>query len=104
MAKSEIIFRANQWWGKFCSMASLRSNKYEVVRGIWSWKCIAVTNVLYRIDSIDWTADQIKKLDTIQNKVDRLGLDANRLVRTEAILRGYGWRSFEEWLFKGKLK
>ena len=43
-AKSERIFRANQWWGRLCSMANFRANKYEVVRGIW--KTIAVPNIL----------------------------------------------------------
>ena len=80
-AKSERIFRANQWQGRLCSLAKLRSNKYEGLRGIW--KRIAVPSVLYGMDSINWTAN--KKLDIIQNKVGRLGLGANCLVETEAI-------------------
>ena len=41
-----------------CSMAKLRSNKYEVVRGIWT--SIVVPSVLYGMDSINWTADEKK--------------------------------------------
>ena len=101
-AKSERIFRANQWWGILCSMVKFRSNKYEVVREIW--KSIAVPGILYAMDSINWTADEIRKIDVIQNKVGRLGLGANYLVGTEAIRGDMGWSTFEERLFKGKLK
>ena len=79
-----------------------RPNKYEVVRGIW--KSIAVSSVIYGMDSINWTADEIKKLYIIQNEMDRLGLRANCLVGTEATQGDVGWSSFEEQLSKRKLK
>ena len=46
----------------------------------------------------------MKKIEVIQNKIGRLGLGANRLVGLEAIRGDMGWSSFEERLFKGKLK
>ena len=101
-AKSERIFRANQWWGRLCSMANFRANKYEVVRGIW--KTVAVPGILYAMDTMSWSAEEVNKIEAIQNKVGRLGLGANRMVGTEAIRGDMGWSTFEERLFKGKLK
>ena len=32
VAREEVIFKANQWWGRLCAMAKFRSNRYEVVK------------------------------------------------------------------------
>ena len=34
-AKYEKVFKANQWWGRLGSIAKLRANRYEILRGIW---------------------------------------------------------------------
>ena len=83
-------------------MANLRANKYKVVRGIW--KGIAIPSLLYGMDTISWSAEEVNKLEVIQNKIGRLGLGANKMAGTEAIRRDMGWSTFEERLFKGKLK
>ena len=91
-AKSERISRANQWWGRLCSLVNLRANKYEVVRGIW--KVIAVPSLLYGMDTINWSAEELNKLEVFQNKLGRLGLGANKMVRTETIRGDMGWSTF----------
>ena len=101
-AKSERIFRANQWWGIICSMTKFRSNKYEIARGIF--KGVAIPSLLYAMDTINWTVEEINKFEIIQNKIGRLGLGANKWVGTEAIRGDMGWSTFEERMFKGMLK
>ena len=101
-AKMERIFRAIQWWGRLGSITNFRSNKYEVVRGVW--KVIAVPGILYGMNTMNWSLEETKKIEVVQNKIGRLGLGANMLVGIEAIRGDMGWSSFEERLFKGKLK
>ena len=102
-AKVERLFRANQWLGRLGSITNFRSNKYEVVRG--AWKGVAVPGILYAMDTMNWSLEEMKKIEVIQNKIGRLGLGANRLVGVEAIRGDMGWSSFEErLLIKGKLK
>ena len=101
-AIKERISRANQWWGRLGSIVSFRSNKYEVVRGIW--KSVAVPGLLYGMDTVRWSQENLEKMEKIQNRVGRLGLGANGMVGTEAIRGDMGWSTFEERIFKGSLK
>ena len=101
-AKNDRIFRANQWWGRLGSVSRLRSNKYEVCRMIW--KAVAVPSLMYGMEVIDWSVGEISRMEVIQNKVGRLALGANRMVGVEAIRGEMGWSSFEERLFKAKLR
>ena len=101
-AKLDRIFKANQWWGRLGSVTKFRSNKYEVLRGLW--KSIAIPGILYAMNVINWNIEEINKMEVIQNKVGRLGLGANRMVGIEAIRGDMGWSSFEERIFKGELK
>ena len=45
------------------------ANKYEVVRGIW--KTVAVPGILYAMDTMSWSAEEVNKIEAIQNKVGR---------------------------------
>ena len=101
-AKQSRIFKANQWWGRLFSIAKFRANKYEVIRGIW--KNIALPSLLYGMDTIPWTINEINQLEIIQNKIGRMALGGNKCVGIEAIRGEMGWSSFEERLMKGKLK
>ena len=56
------------------------------------------------MDTTSWSAEEINKVEVIQNKIGRLGLGANKMVGTEAIRGDMGWSTFEERLCKGKLK
>ena len=58
-------------------MAKFRTNKYKVVGGIL--KAIAVQSLLYDMDTINWSAEEVNKLEVIKNKIGRLGLGANNL-------------------------
>ena len=100
--KNNRLFRANQWWGRLFSVTKLRSNNYEVVRGIW--KSIAVPSLMYGMETIPWTMGEINKMETIQNKIGRLALGGNRFVGTEAIRGEMGWSTFEERIMKSKLR
>ena len=42
-------------------------------------------SLLYGMDTISWSAEEVNKLQVIQNKMGRLDLGANKRVRTEAI-------------------
>ena len=58
------------------------------------------------MDTINWSAEEINKIEVIQNKIGRLGLGggANKTVGTEAIREDMGWSTFKERLCKAKLK
>ena len=51
-AKNEKICKANQWWGRLGSIAKLRANRYEIVRGMW--KNIAVPGIMYGMNVLRW--------------------------------------------------
>ena len=99
--KNEKIFKAQQWLGILHSSIKFRSNKYQVVRGLW--KGVAVQQILYGANVINWTTEEIRSLDTIQNKVGRIGLGANYYVAVEGIRGEMGWSKFEERIDKGTL-
>ena len=88
-AKNEKIFKANQWWGRLGSIAKLRSNRYEIVRGIW--KNIAVPGIMYGMNVLGVTEKELKDLEIIQNKIGRLALGGNKLEGVEAIRGEMGW-------------
>ena len=100
--KRDCIFKANQWWGRFGAISKFSSNKYEVTRGIL--KGIALSGLLYDSETLNWTKEDMNKLEVIQNKVGRIGLGANRMVGTEAMRGDMGWTSFEERIFKRTLR
>ena len=101
-AKADRIFRANQWWGRLCSIAKFRANKYEVGRGLW--KGVAVPSLMYGMDTVKWSKEEIDKMEVIQNRVGRLALGANTIVAVEAIRGDLGWSSFEERMYKAQLR
>ena len=101
-AKNNRIFKANQWWGRLCSIVKFRSNRYEIIRGIW--KNIVVPSLLHGMDVVNWTMSEINKLESIQNKIGRLALGANKFVGVEAIRGDMGWSTFEERIMKGTLR
>ena len=100
-AKNNRICRANQWWGRLCSIAKCRANKYEVVRGMW--KNMVIPSILHGMGTINWTAAEIKRMEIIQNKVGRLALGSNKSAGVEAIRGDMGWSTFEERLMKSQL-
>ena len=101
-AKNNRIFRANQWLGRLCSIGKFRSNKYEIIRGIW--KNIAVPSLLYGMGTVNWTLNETNQMETVQNKIGRIALGANKYVGVEAIRGDMGWSTFEERLMKSKLR
>ena len=50
-AKSEKIFKANQWYERLASIARYRVNKYLVVRELW--KGIAVGSIMYGMNVLN---------------------------------------------------
>ena len=101
-AKNEKIFKANQWWGRLGSIAKLRANRYEIVRGMW--KNIAVPGIMYGMNVLGVTEKELKDLEIIQNKIGRLALGGNKLEGVEAIRGEMGWSTFEERYIKATLK
>ena len=100
-AKSERMFRAQQWWGRLGSVARFRANRYECLRGLW--KSVAVPGIMYGMDVMRWTESELSKLDVTQNKVGRMALGANRWVGVEAIRGEMGWSLFGERVMKAVL-
>ena len=98
-AKSEKIFKANQWYGRLASIARYRANKYLVVRELW--KGMAVPSIMYGMNVLNWTECELQKLEVIQNKVGRIALGANRYASVEAIRGDMGWSTFSERNMKG---
>lgn len=100
--KGERLTRASQWVGRLGSAARCRANKYEVVRGVW--KGMAVPGLMYGLETIPWTANDLAKLEVAQNRVGRLALGANKYTAVEALRGDAGWSSFEERIDKGALR
>ena len=100
-AKSEKIFKANQWYGRLASIARYRANKYLVVRELW--KGMAVPSIMYGVNVLNWTESELQKLEVIQNKVGRVALGANRYACVEAIRGDMGWSTFSERSMKGNI-
>ena len=63
----------------------MRSNKYEITRGLW--KGWAVPALMYGMEIMEIREGDKKGLEVVQNKIARIGLGANRYARVEA-LRG----------------
>ena len=100
-AKSEKIFKANQWYGRLASVARYRANKYVTVRELW--KTLAVPSIMYGMNVLNWSEHELQKLEVIQNKVERVALGANRYACVEAIRGDMGWSSFSERSMKGNI-
>ena len=100
-AKNEKIYKANQWWGRLGSIAKLRANRYEIVRGMW--KNIAVPGIMYGMNVLGATEKELRDLEIIQNKIGRLALGGNKLEGVESIRGEMGWSTFEERYIKATL-
>ena len=53
------------------------------------------------MDTTSWSAKELNKLETIQNKVGKLEFGTDKMVVTQAIRGDMGWSTFEERLYKG---
>ena len=100
-AKSEKIFKTNQWYGRVANIARYRANKYLVVRELW--KGMAVPSIMYGMNVLNWTECELQKLEVIQNKVGRVALGANGYVGVEAVRGDMGWSTFSERSMKGNI-
>ena len=63
---------------------------------------IAISSLLYVMDTINWSVEEKNKLEIIQNRVVRMGMGADKMVGVEAIRGDMGWILSEERLFKRK--
>ena len=95
------LCKANQWYGRLASVAKVRANKYEVLRELW--KTVAVPNLMYGMNVINWSESHMQKLEVVQNKVGRVALGANGYAAIEAIRGDMGWSTFSERCMKGSL-
>ena len=101
-AKNDKIFKANQWYGRLGSVARFRANKYECIRGLW--KGVAVPGIMYGMEVMHWTENELARLDVIQNKIGRVALGAKRWTGVEAVRGDMGWSQFGERVTKSVLK
>ena len=60
------------------------------------WKRLAVPSIMYGASVLTRPNCEIQKLETIQNKVGRVTLGANRYAGGKAIRGDMGWSSFYE--------
>ena len=85
--KTDKLFKARQWLGRLASMAKFRSNKYEMIRGLW--KTAGVPAVMYGAGVISWTKEDLNKLETIQNDIRRKSsFRCNKNCRSRKYQRG----------------
>ena len=96
--KADKTYKARQWLGRLASMAKFRTNKYEIVRGLW--KTVGVPALMYAAGVISWTKEDLNKIECIQNDIGRVALGASRFVGTESIRGETGWSTFEERIMK----
>jgi hypothetical protein len=97
-SKRDKMAKAQQWYGRLGSVAKMRANKYEVVRGLW--KGMAVPSLMYGMNVMTMSASECNKLEVCQNRVGRVALGANRYVGVEAIRGDMGWSTFRERVMK----
>ena len=100
--KKSKLTLAENWVGIIRNTASFRVNTYEVIRELW--KGLAVPEIMFGMEIIPWTKNDIDKLEVIQNKVGRKALGAPYYTATEAIRGDMGWSAFDERICKAKLK
>ena len=55
---------------------------------------------MYGMDIVNWSAEDIKNLEVVQNKVGRIALGANGYVGVESVRGDMRWSMFEERLIK----
>ena len=60
----ERIARANQWVGRLGSVAKCRTNRYEVVRGLW--KGVSVPSIMYGLETTVWSRNELDKMEVVQ--------------------------------------
>ena len=75
--------------GRLGSISRCRTNKYEIVRGVW--KGMAVPSIMYGLETMPWRINDLDKLEVVENKVGRIALGANRYAAVEAIRGDVGW-------------
>ena len=51
---------------------------------------------MYGMEVVNWSAEDVKKLEVVQNKVGRIALGANGYVELETVRGDMGWSTFEE--------
>ena len=90
----EKIALANSWMGRLASAAKMRTCKYETIREVW--KTIAVPAIMYGMEAISVKDSDIERLETIQNKVARISLNAPKYVANETLRGDMGWSTFKE--------
>ncbi len=96
--KNEKMYKAQQWYGRLGSAIKFRANKYEVVRGIW--KSMSVPSLMYGMEVMAWSVNELSKLENVQSKIGRMGLGANGYVGIEAVRGEMGWSTFAERFMK----
>ena len=72
----------------------MRASKYDV---LWEVrKSVAVPTIMYGMDVIPWTDNELEKLEVGQNRVARMALNAPRYAAIEALRGDMGWSTFRE--------
>ena len=100
--KNNLRAKAEANFQQIKTKMHMRVNTYEITRTLW--KGVAVPNILYGTEILDLGRKENQHLETVQNKMARLGLKANKYAGTETLRGEMGWSSFEERVDKAKIK
>ena len=65
---------------------------------------MAVPGLMYGLETMVWTKNDLGKMEVCQNKVGRIALGANKYVAVEGLRGDAGWSTFEERVAKGVLR
>lgn len=86
--------KARKMMGMVINGKSREINKYEYGRCLW--KGMAVPHCFYRSEITHYRAEDLRKLEAIQNQMGKWCIGAPRETAIEALRREMGWISFRE--------
>ena len=60
------------------------------------WQTVAMPNLMYEMNVVNWSEFHMQKLEVVQNKVGRVALGVNGYAAIEAIRGDMEWSTFSE--------
>ena len=93
---------SKQWLGRMGAEARFHSHSNQIIRD--SWKVLAVPQIMYGMEIIQSTNNLISELETVQNRIGKLALNAGNLLTTVANRGEMGWSTFRSRMARTKLK
>ena len=96
------IIMGKQWIGRMGAEARFQTHSNQIIRD--SWKVMAVPQIMYGAETIQFTKKHISDLETIQNKIGKIALNAGSLLTNVANRGEMCWSTFNSRIARTKLK